>query len=254
MINFFKGLGIGLLCILCFVAGVIFNVQFLKSQNTPKNSAFSFTSNIEVFNKLRPQTFSSSPNFTASNTLSNKESLSSEDKVALTNNFNAVLEKVKQSKICTGGSYSVEPTFLYKDGVQIIKGQRFFASLDCEFKENELGTYNALMNEVDKISKQGGFFSVNLPALNAVFTDKELLENDKILQNLLIKEALNNAQNYSKDINKTCALKSLSPENARIVPVLRSNLMSAKADFSSSLPATNEQAQKMSALAQYECF
>lgn len=258
MISFFKGLGLGLLCIICFVAGVILNVEFLKTQQTPMTKGFTFTSNIEVLNKLTPKTFTSSPNFSASNTLSNKESLSSEEKAALMSSFNAVIEKVAQSKICSGGSYSLEPSFLYKDGVQIIKGQRFFASLDCEFKESELSAYNALMSEVDKISRQGGFFSVNLPALSAVFTDDELLENDKLLERLLIKEALNSAQSYSKELNQTCALKSLSPENARVVPVLRSSLMSAKAggaaDFSAALPVTSEQSQKMSGVATYECF
>lgn len=259
MINFLKGLAIGLLCILCFILGVVFNVEFLKTQSENKQiNAFIFKTQLETSNKLKPNTYLSSPNFSASNLLSNKQSLSAEDKLAITKSFNAIIERIKQDKICSGGTYSVEPTFYYKDGVSNVSGQRFFASLNCEFEANQLDTYNTLMQDIDKIARDGGYFSVNLPALEASFTQEELVKNNQILFQALLKKALEGENNFSKDLNKICKLKDFeSQDNAHFAPILKASLLSAsskKEGFSSSLPVVGEQTQILSAFASYECF
>ncbi|HEG0618464.1 TPA: hypothetical protein SB595_001492, partial [Campylobacter jejuni] len=68
MLAFFKGLGIGFLCLLLFVAGVVFNVEFLGKKDS--NHDLYFSRNIEVSNTLKPDILYANINFWANENLS----------------------------------------------------------------------------------------------------------------------------------------------------------------------------------------
>ncbi|KGI55786.1 hypothetical protein [Campylobacter sp. MIT 97-5078] len=258
MLSFFKGLGIGLLCIVCFVIGVVFNTQFLNPKSSSGNG-FIFTNELEASNKLTPDTFTSTPSFSASAILSTRTNLTSDEKASIAGAFNEILDRVAQDKLCRGGSYSIEPTFEYNNGLQIPKGQRFEASLTCEIKAEQLASYNTLLNDMDKIAGKSGFFTMSMPSLKAKFSKEQLVNNEKILSEELLKQALSEQERYSNLTAKACTLESLDLNTGNShVPIFRSvalSASSAKADstFENALPIVGEEDRSLSALVRYRC-
>lgn len=257
MMNYLKGLFIGLLCIVCFILGVLLNTQFLNKQDKAKEG-FIFANELELSTKLKPDIFNATPSFSATEVLSTKVSLSNADKASITSSFNEILLLVGKTSFCKGGSYSIEPTFSYENGLQIPKGQRFNASLNCSIKESELEAYNKLMNELSNIASKSGYFTMSMPSLRANFSSEQLKASNKLLKENLIKLALSEASEYSTLSAKTCVLKELNFTNSsRPMPVLRTMAMNAKASdeasFSSALPVVGEEERSLSAAVVYEC-
>ncbi|TBR78174.1 hypothetical protein DU472_07035 [Campylobacter novaezeelandiae] len=260
MLTFFKGLGVGFLCLLLFVLGVIFNVEFLnkkKDTNSSLNSNryLSFSRNIEESSKIKPDVFSAHINFWANELLSTKISLTQEEKSQISNTFNQILQRAKQDKFCTGGSYSLEPNFSYKDGVQIPKGQRLNAYLNCNIKPEELNAFNAFINDLNAIVAKSEFISVSIPSLEARFSDELLKESKEKLYDKLLTKSLEYEKKYSSDLNRTCTLRSLNitqrQYGATMPRVLNS---SAKMDgVELSLPLVTEGDQKLEAIVSYIC-
>ena len=87
MLTFFKGLGVGFLCLLLFVAGVVFNVEFLGKE--ANSNAMQLSTQIEAYTKLKPDTYEAEINFWANEKLSTTPNLS-EEKSRL---FHKVLKK-----------------------------------------------------------------------------------------------------------------------------------------------------------------
>lgn len=257
MMNFFKGLGLGFLCVVMFILGLFFNIWFL---NGFEKKGFSFTQELQSVNKLTPDTFVSSPRFMASESLSTKISLNTQEKALIAKTFNEILERVAQDKICRGGSYTIEPTFSYKDGVETPKGQRVEASLSCKIKANELDTYNALLNDIDTIATKSGFVTMSMPALRASFSSEILKANEMKLREELISTALSTAEHYAKLTNKQCELKNLDFSSSHMP---RAYLMSAKASvaesasvdsaYKNALPVVGEEERAINAVASYVC-
>ena len=255
MMSFIKGLALGLLCLVTFVLGLFFNVWFLKSA---ENAGFTFSKELQATAKLMPDSFVSRPRFSASRFLSSKISLSADEKAAVASAFNEILARVAQEKLCRGGSYTIEPTFSYKDGVEIPKGQRVEASLSCKIKSNELERYNALLNDIDKIATKSGFITMSLPALSANFSSELLRENEEKMREELIKSALANAESYSKLTDKKCELKNLDFSRSfgggyRTMSAKEMAVADEAAHFSNALPVVDEEERFISANATYVC-
>ncbi|MCW1359760.1 hypothetical protein [Campylobacter sp. US33a] len=242
MQNFFKGLGIGLLCLLFFVAGVIFNVQFLKT----KDDKLILQRQIEVSNKLSPSTFKAILNLNASEILSQKSVLENEDKASISQTFKELLERAQKDKICVGGAYSIEPTFLYKEGLQIPKGQRLNASFECEFSKDKLEIYNAFINDVDKILQNNTLIRMSIPALQASFAKEELDKNQEVLYNEALKKALTYEKYYSTNLQKRCALQALNLNaNTGLRPYAIKSAEVGNDNFGASLPLVKEEEQSL---------
>lgn len=255
MLNFFKGLGIGLLCILCFIIGLIFKTEFLNKEEGTKQVLI-FTNELELSTKLKPDIFNSELIFSATEALSTKASLSNADKASITSSFNEILLLADKSNFCKGGSYSIEPTFSYEDGLQLPKGQRFNASLTCSIKENQLELYNKLINELSQLASKSEYFTLSLPSLRVNFSSEQVKTSNKLLKERLIKQALADSDEYSTLSAKTCVLKEFN-FSAHNQPVLRASSLSAKANdetnFSLSLPVFAEEERSLSANVLYEC-
>ncbi|WP_144690767.1 hypothetical protein [Campylobacter jejuni] len=249
MLAFFKGLGIGFLCLLLFVAGVVFNVEFLGKKDS--NHDLYFSRNIEVSNTLKPDILYANINFWANENLSSKITLDNSEKAEITNTFNQILERSKKENFCSGGSFSLEPNFSYKDGIQTPKGQRFDANLECEFKENQLADFNKLLNDINSIIAKNNFISVSTPAIQTKFSKDTLNNNKENLYKELLKTSYEYEKTYSLDLNKTCILKNLQVNtNTNIAP----RMLNAKSDnIELSSPIISEKEQILSAKALFIC-
>lgn len=257
MMNFLKGLGIGLLCVVAFVLGLFFNVWFL---NGTEKKGFNFTQELQSANKMTPDTFVSTPRFVASEFLSTKVSLTTQEKALIAKAFNDILERVAKDKICRGGSYTIEPTFSYKDGIETPKGQRVEARLSCKIKAEELDAYNALLRDIDSIATKSGFITMSMPALRASFSSEALKENEMKLREELINTALATGERYSKLTNKTCELKNLDfsgsfAPRGYLLSAKQAVAESASADsvYENALPVVGEEERSINAVASYTC-
>lgn len=251
--SFFKGLGIGLLCVLMFVVGLFFNVWFLDGA---EKKGFSFTQSIYSSNKLTPDAFVSNPKFVASEYLSTKTSLNAQEKALIAKTFNEILERVALDKLCRGGSWTVEPTFLYKNGVEIPKGQRLRANLSCKIQAKELEAYNTLLNDIDAIATKSGLMTVSMPALRASFSNELIKENEIKLREELISKALDIAKHYTKLINKHCELKNLDLDSpSRTMSVISEDAVveGVGTTFKNALPVVGEEERAVNAVATYIC-
>ncbi|EAJ5536445.1 hypothetical protein C9E03_10005, partial [Campylobacter coli] len=179
MLAFFKGLGIGFLCLVLFVAGVIFNVEFLNKNKTTQT--LNFSRSIETSMEAKPDIFHANINFWANENLSTQTFLSNEDKIQISNTFNQILERSKKENFCSGRSFSLEPNFSYKDGVQTPKGQRLHANLECEFTADKLENFNKLLNDLNSIIAKSEFIGISTPALEPKFSKQTLKDNKEKL-------------------------------------------------------------------------
>lgn len=250
MLAFFKGLGIGFLCLLLFVAGVVFNVEFLNKDTTNQNLSFSRT--IETSMQTKPDIFYANINFWANENLSSKIILSNEEKAQISNTFNEILERSKKENFCSGGSFSLEPNFSYKDGIQSLKGQRLNANLRCEFKADNLNSFNELLNDLNSIIAKSEFIGISVPALEPQFSKQMLTANKEKLYNELLKKAYSYEKIYSLDLNKTCVLRNLNiSPSANVYP----RALSAKAADSVelSLPIIKDEEQSINGTALFIC-
>lgn len=249
MLAFLKGLGVGILCLLVFVVGVIFNEEFLNKNG--KESGLKLSRDIEVYTELKPDRFVANINFWANQTLSTKLNLSQEEKAAITDTFGQVIERSKKENFCSGGSFSLNPNFSYQEGVQIPKGMRLDANLKCEFKTEDLNVFNALLSDINAIVDKSEFVAVSTPSLEAVFSNELLKTNKEKLYDELIKKAYVYSENYSKNLNKTCILKNLEflPQSSSPIRAL-----SVKADTNAlSLPLIQEEQVNVKAKAEFIC-
>ncbi|EAI3821862.1 hypothetical protein YN80_03715 [Campylobacter coli] len=251
MLAFFKGLGIGFLCLVLFVAGVIFNVEFLNQNKTAQT--LNFSRNIETSMQAKPDIFRANINFWANENLSTQILLSNEDKIQISNTFNQILERSKKENFCSGGSFSLEPNFSYKDGVQTPKGQRLHANLECEFKADKLEDFNKLLNDLNSIVAKSEFIGISTPALEPKFSKQTLKDNKEKLYSDLLKKAYSYEKIYSLDLNKTCMLKNLNIESIPNFYPRALNSMKSADNIELSLPIIKDEEQSISGTALFIC-
>ena len=244
-------------CVALLAVAVFFNAWAVRDG---AKEGFSFSQELRASNKLTPDTFVSAPRFTASRLLSAKIALNAEEKALISATFNEILARVAQDKLCRGGSYTVEPTFSYKNGVEMPKGQRVEASLSCQIKQNELDAYNKLLNDIDKIAARSGFISMSMPALRAHFDTEVLRANENTLREKLIKTALAASEHYSKLTNKRCELKNLDfsrqsfgSRNYKMSATAEEAMADGATAFENALPVVGEEERTLSANATYGC-
>ncbi|WP_270989618.1 hypothetical protein, partial [Campylobacter helveticus] len=176
MLTFFKGLGVGFLCLLLFIAGVVFNVEFLGKKSS--SNEVELITKAESSIKVKPDIYEAEINFWANEDLSTKLHLSETEKAQISQSFKEILERSAKDKFCTGGAYSLEANFSYENNFKVPKGQRLNAVLNCEIKEGNLSAFNAFLNDINAIVAKSEFIGVSTPALRANFSS-DLLKATK---------------------------------------------------------------------------
>lgn len=214
MRNFFKGLGIGLLCLLVFIIGVVFNTEFLGLKNNSEKT-LSFSRDIEVFNELSPTMLSSSLNFSANEELSKKTSVSLEEKELIAKSFDELTKRIKQENFCKGGSYTLEPSYNYYQGNKTLNGYRLYSTFACKFDTNKENSYQKLVKDIEDIISKNSLIAFSAQALQASFDDVLVEENKEKLYDLALEKANEKAGYYSKKLNQTCRLKAIDFDSAR---------------------------------------
>ncbi|WP_257928240.1 SIMPL domain-containing protein [Campylobacter lari] len=215
MKSFLKGLGLGLLCLVLFVLGVVFNTEFLGLKNHDKQN-IEFSRNIEVSNEIIPNIFNTTLNFSASEELSKKTTISSNEKDHIAKTFKEISDRIAKENYCKGGSYTLEPSYNYYQEAKTLNGYKLYSNFTCQIPQNKSKDYENLIKDIESISNTNVLISFNTKALQAGFDEAILEANKEDLYDLALKKAFEKAQYYSKTLAKTCLVKNIHFDNNNI--------------------------------------
>ncbi|AJC91707.1 hypothetical protein (DUF541 domain) [Campylobacter subantarcticus LMG 24377] len=250
MKSFLKGLGLGLLCLILFVLGVVFNTEFLGLKNHDKQN-IEFSRNIEVSNEIMPNIFNATLNFSASKELSEKTLISNEEKSYIAQTFKEISDRIAKEHYCKGGSYTLEPSYNYHQGNKTLNGYRLYSNFTCQIPQNKSKDYENLVKDIENISTTNTLISFNTKALKAGFDEMILETNKENLYDLALKKAFEKAQYYSKSLAKSCTMKNIHFDNDGTK--YRSPNLSASAD-SIVLPIVQSEKQSLKANVLFVCY
>ncbi|AJC85645.1 SIMPL domain-containing protein [Campylobacter sp. RM16704] len=248
MKSFLKGLGLGLLCLFLFILGVVFNTEFLGLKN--QKQGLEFSRNIEVFNEITPNVFNATLNFSASEELNKKTTISQEEKSNIAKTFKELSERIAKENFCKGGSYALEPNYSYYQGQKVFSGYKLYSDFICQIPHDKNKEYEQLIKDIENISSTNTLISFNTKALQAGFDEATLEKNKEILYDLALNKAFEKEQHYSKTLSKTCKIKNIyfDGNNARYF----SSNLTAAAD-SVVLPIIKHEKQTLIASVIFEC-
>lgn len=215
MKSFLKGLGLGLLCLVLFILGVVFNTEFLGLKNHNKQN-IEFSRNIEVSNEIMPNIFNTTLNFSASEELSKKTIVSSDEKDHIAKTFKEISDRIAKENYCKGGSYTLEPSYNYYQEAKTLNGYKLYSNFTCQIPQNKSKDYENLIKDIEGISNTNVLISFNTKALQAGFDETILEANKEDLYDLALKKAFEKAQYYSKTLAKTCLVKNIHFDNNNI--------------------------------------
>ncbi|WP_139426273.1 SIMPL domain-containing protein [Campylobacter armoricus] len=207
MKSFLKGLGLGLLCLFLFILGVIFNTEFLGLKN--QKQGFEFSRSIEVFNELTPNIYNAILDFSASDELSEKTTISQEEKNQIAKTFKEISERISKEDFCKGGSYTLQPNYNYYQGQKVLNGYKLYSNFTCQFSQDQSKKYEQLLKDIENIASTNTLITFNTKALQASFDEVTLENNKEILYDLALNKADEKAQHYSKVLAKTCKIKNI---------------------------------------------
>ena len=181
---------------------------FLTHYSADKNESIQIAQNFKASAPIEPTHFYTFLSFSASPELSIKPTLDKEDKASLERIFDSITQKIKQDSLCTGGSYSIEPTFDFKDGKEIPQGQRISASIECNFPIDRLQDYKNLLKSIN--ASLEGKVLLSTPALEPTTTPERLQEVQFQLTEKILKEVDERLQAYSKQLKKKCKVEEIA--------------------------------------------
>ncbi len=206
MKQFLKGFFVGIGFLLFFIFGLFVTKAFdiFVVQNK-----ISIIRDVEASEVISYDEFVSYPRFSASKFLSTNQDLSEEDRKNIESIFSSVLAEVKKSNICSGGSYSLEPNYAYKDGLAVPSGYRFNAGFDCRFKAAQSDEYKNLLSSLKEITKDDKYISLSIPSIRPVLSDDMLAKTQDKLYNKVLDNADKLSLEYSSKLSKDCKITNV---------------------------------------------
>ncbi|MBZ7979532.1 hypothetical protein AVBRAN12642_02670 [Campylobacter sp. RM12642] len=206
MKNFLKGFSLCFSLFIFFILGLISTKIYEYLINKDE---IVIEQTIEVEKRLNYDSYISNPKFTMTKQLSIKENLNENEKNEIEELFSKVLERVKESNLCEGGSYILQPNIAYQDGMNIPNGYKFDSALRCEFKKEEYQNYKNLLKDIDNILANNEYITINSPALNLSVSKEEISIIKQELYDEIFKKAIGIKDKYSNLTNKICEIKSI---------------------------------------------
>ncbi|RDU53443.1 hypothetical protein CQA49_06040 [Helicobacter sp. MIT 00-7814] len=236
-----------------FVGGIVFYMLFLQG-----NALFSrfikepmaVEAYVEAQVNVMPDSYVAFPKIKESENLAKKMNLSNEEKAVIDVAFQKVSEKFAQSELCKGGSYTLEPSYSYKDGVKTLSGQRLSADFSCTFKKEEFEKYATMMQEADSISNNLGYFTLIIPTINTALSKEQAQKVRGELEEALFAKIKESEGNFSQHLGKTCRSVKLSFNETQL---LRSHASMALASNLSAEPIESTQQKQLGAQVSFVC-
>lgn len=169
--------------------------------------------------------------------------------------LNTIVAEVKnfdsKSKMCSGGGYSLYPSYNYKEGKQEFNGYSAHLNFSCEF--NSIDQFNALNQRIDKViasstkRSQGG--------LTWGVSDKLQDETKQTLRAAMINKTRQQASLFSKETTMQCSVISIDFGSYPRPPIAMRNaaMMDVAASAPTESPLMNDEESIVSATVSYNC-
>ena len=219
-----------------FVCGMLFYV-FVLDNKYFGNPPLQVNYTISVNGSKTPTHFSANPVFSSASVLK-MPTLSLQDKTMIASGFKIISQRFEQSKLCKGGSYSLTPITRYnqESASSEVYGQNFHAEFSCEFDRGQFEEYEKLLNEVEALTNEIGYFTLQIPQVRPIVKNEQQNELDSELKALLMQKAQESAETYQKNLSKLCKIERIDINDAWAYP--KATLMRS----------TNAQSAELSAL------
>ena len=174
--------------------------------------------------------------------LRNIGELTQKDRASITTALNTIIQDAKKSAICKGGSYSINPIISYKDDKRNTIGQNVEFSLDCKFKEADLGAYNALLKTINAKISKNPLLSLPQPEIESRITQIEINAKKEALFAEFLRNMGQIVDNYAKLLGKTCEVQKISSQDSSSVQVPRFAMAKAVRNTSAEMDSTHTKA------------
>lgn len=183
-----------------FVCGMLFYI-FVLDNKYFGNPPLQINYTISVSDSRTPTHFSANPVFSSASLLK-MPTLSLQDKTVIASGFKIISQRFEQSKLCKGGSYSITPITRYveESGASEVYGQNFYAEFSCEFDGAQFEEYEKLVNEVDVLANEIGYFSMQTPQVRPIVKNEQQNELDSWLKSALMEKANQSVEVYQKNL------------------------------------------------------
>ncbi|MDA3968388.1 hypothetical protein [Helicobacter ibis] len=193
-------------------------------------------------------------NILSSEKLKNTKNLSTATKNEIIKTYNTINELIKQSSICSGGEFSINPYHTYNNGSMVQSGYDSMYSLKCKFNEENKGMFNTMLSSIETIVSKNSFLQLPIPAITKQASYESQNDTLKQLNNKMILEAISLAKEYSNISHKSCYVKEINLDNNRNVMPMLANDSRAKNELSGiSMPVKSKEMQKLNGLVIFAC-
>lgn len=257
MKNIAISLVMGLVFLIFFIGGVVVdeniirpNIEAQENPDSALNNTIKVINDFEVSKKISINSFVANPKFISSPKLETMINLSSDEKNSINETFSELISLAKDSGICTGGEYSINPLYNYNKSARTTVGQILNGDFICEFSKDKLNIYNDFVKKANEIVAKNDLVKMNTPAINP--SSSKMTKEDKYeLQGKMIQKINENAKKLSSELKKVCAPSEISFYFRENSPMPR--LMKASSFSEASAPIVEDQKCQLRANVTFIC-
>ncbi|RDU61457.1 hypothetical protein [Helicobacter sp. MIT 14-3879] len=260
-----KYISLSIVVLALFAGGIAFDIFVIKkfskqatiSPNSPSVATI-ITQDLSAMSKNTPQNFHAYPIIKESIALRNAESLGNEDRLMITQSFNETIKIINASKVCTGGSYNLQP-IEYFAGNTLKRGYSASLNMECTFQASQKDNYQQVLNEIMNIANKNPLLEFGVPNITPFISQDEQRQSEQNLRGDLIIQAKELAAYYTKALALKCHLSKMTFHS---IPTPRPYAFNAKsANYSSVssevnniiLPTPKEEEIELGAKVTLEC-
>lgn len=248
MKNFLKGLFLGILLLIFFLFGL---VSTKAIEYFTKDNSSIIESEVEVLKEIDFDLFSAKIKISESAFLSNNKDYNDKEKIE--DIFSNIAKVLKESNICQGGSYELNPSYSYEAGLRSKQGYRINSIISCNFAKNDLEKYKILLNNLDELANKDNLIVINSPLLEPNLSTSKIKESEEMLNQMLKQKLEEKLVFYSEFSKKTCKfikINIFSDLNINNTPIM---LLSTNANMKTQ-PALKSIIKKMQAQFALKCI
>lgn len=184
-----------ILIFLCFLQVLYANEILLHQQ-------------ISAHTKIESTLYHTRLEIRASEKLRESKNLSTEVKNAIIKTYNFLNKK--SDNFCVGGSFKIEPIYNYVNSKKQEVGYQTNWDMQCKFNASLLKDFNQFLALVEEEVQKNPYLSFGIPAIHPIVDEEVYKSYDDVLNQDLLKKAMEQAQMYSKILHKTCTIKEIT--------------------------------------------
>lgn len=159
-------------------------------------------------------------NVISSSKLRNIGELSNKNRDKIINTINEIINEAKNTDICKGGSFYINPIISYDKGSRKTIGQNINFNLNCKFTKNDLNIYNNFLSNIEKHIAKNELLALPQPSLNYRITEDEINNVKEELFDNFLSTISNIEDKYSNLVDKKCKANNINyGESPKIYPM-----------------------------------